>query len=114
MPKWKQRASGIKDPDLLDLCTASPTLSQEGLAVTLQLISSMKLQMKLEDVEGAFLKGDSLEREKGRVLVKLPSTGIPDLSDDCIIDAPKKWFDTLTKALVNFGCQVSELDPCVL
>ena len=83
---------------------------------------------KFGDVEGAFLKGDTLEREKGRVLVKLPSAGIPDLSDDCIIelikpvyglaDAPKKWFDTLTNALVNFGCQgvgtgsVRVLLPC--
>ena len=46
---------GFKDPDLMELVTASPTLSQESLAVTLQVIASKGWRMRIGDVEGGSL-----------------------------------------------------------
>ena len=110
-------------PDLLDLRTASPTLSQEGFAITLQMLASNRWGMKIGDVEGAFLKGDPLQRENGRVLVRLPGTVVPGVPDGSIVellkpvyglaDAPKAWFDTLTTTLRHLGCVQSALDACV-
>ena len=102
--RWCVR--GYLDPDLMDLETASPTLSQEGFAITLQLLASQQWGLKIGDVEGAFLRGDELRREKGRVLVRLPATGVPGLERDTVVellkpvyglaDAPEAWFDSLT------------------
>ena len=110
--RWCVR--GCLDPDLLDLRTASPTLSQEGFAITLQMLASNRWGTKIGDVEGAFLKGDQLQRESGRVLVRLPGTGVPGVPDGSIVellkpvygpaDAPKAWFDTLTTTLRHLGC----------
>ena len=119
--RWCVR--GYLDPDLMNLKTASPTLSQEGLSIALQLLASNKWGMKIGDVEGAFFKGDQLQRESGRVLVGLPNTGVPGVSEDSIVelikpvyglaDAPRACFDTLTAALTGLNCTQSEVDACV-
>lgn len=63
---------GYLDPDVLDVKTASPTLSNEGFAVTLQIVASHHWEMVIADIEGAFLRGDTIKREKGKILVSLP------------------------------------------
>lgn len=59
---------GFLDPDVLDVATSSPTLSNEGLAVTLQLTSN-GWELAIGDIEAAFLRGDDMRRPKGRVFV---------------------------------------------
>ena len=118
--RWVIR--GYLDPDIQDLDTSAPTLSSEGLSVTSQLISSNRWRMKIGDVEAAFLRGDLLHREKGKVLVKLPPGGIPGLSEDSVIelvrpvyglaDAPQAWYKSVSQFLVGCGMNQSRLDPC--
>ena len=45
--------------------------------------------MTIGDIEAAFLRGDEMKREKGRVLVKLPKDGIPGVPDGSIIELHK-------------------------
>ena len=115
---------GYLDPDGLELQTATPTLSNEGFAVTLQLIASYKWEMVIADVEGAFLRGDNIERQKGRILVRLPPGGVPGYDEKetvCelvkpvygLVDAPRLWWNSLTKTLRDQGLQQSALDNCV-
>ena len=114
---------GYMDPDVLDLNTASPTLSMEGFAVTAQLITSMNWKMKIADVEAAFLRGEAMSRAQGKVLVRVPKDGIPGVESDAIIelvkpvyglvDAPKRWWNTLSRTLVSLGMSQSKLDSCV-
>ena len=51
--KARRCIRGYLDPDVLDLNTASPTLSSEGFAIALQIISSSHWQMCLADIEGS-------------------------------------------------------------
>ena len=79
--------------------------------------------MTIGDIEAAFLRGDEMKREKGRVLVKLPKDGIPGVPDGSIIelhkpvyglaDAPKLWWQSLTKALKDMNMEQSKLDGCL-
>lgn len=62
---------GYLDPDVLDVQTASPTLSNEGLATALQLVSSFSWKMTIADIEGAFLRGDEIQRDPGQTSVWL-------------------------------------------
>ena len=77
---------GYLDPDLMNLETASPTLSSEGLAISLQLIASKGWRMSIADIEAAFLRGDVLDRKQGVVLVRVPQDGIPGLDKGDIIE----------------------------
>ena len=114
---------GYLDPDILELETAAPTLSPEGLAVALQVLATKRWELCIGDVEAAFLRGDNIQRSKGQVLVKPPPGGIPGLPEGAIIellkpvyglaDAPKAWHDSFTKALHEIGCKSSQLDRCV-
>ena len=114
---------GYLDPDIMNLDTASPTLSTEGLATTLQLISSMGWRLSIADIEAAFLRGDLLDRKQGVVLVRVPQDGIPGLEKGDIIelirpvyglaDAPRLWWQSLTRALKELGMEQSKLDSCI-
>ena len=114
---------GYLDPDVLDLNTSSPTLSSECFAIALQVLASFKWQMCLADIEAAFLRGDGIERPKGRVLVRIPKDGIPGLEHEDVIqlrkpvyglvDAPELWWDSLTKTLRDLNMKQSELVKCM-
>ena len=65
------------DRDLLELGTAAPTLRAEGLAAAWQVLATKKWDLCIGDVEAAFLRGEGIERRKGRVLVRVPPGGIP-------------------------------------
>ena len=114
---------GYLDPDILDLATAAPTLSPEGFATIVQMITSKRWHLKIADIEAAFLRGDDMKRTQGKVLVRVPRDGIPQLAHDAIIelikpvyglaDAPRLWWKSLTKSLVELGMTQSRLDACV-
>jgi hypothetical protein len=115
---------GFQDPDLLDLHRQSPTLSADGLAMTLQVIASEKWVLYIMDVEGAFLQGDAMKREKGRIFAKVPREGIPGIERNAVIelrkcvyglmDAPRKWWESLARTLTQtLSLKQSELDPCL-
>lgn len=89
---------GYLDPDALELQTASPTLSNEGFSVATQLIASYQWKLVIADVEGAFLRGDHIERQKGKILVQLPPGKVPGYDETIcelikpvygLVDAPR-------------------------
>eukprot|EP00435_Cladocopium_sp_Y103_P063185 s737_g24.t1 len=100
---------GFLDPDILDLDTASPTLSAEGFSIAAQVITSMRWKLRIADIEAAFLRGDDMSRKTGKVLVKVPKDGIPNMPHGAVIelvkpvyglaDAPKLWWQSLTRVL---------------
>ena len=104
---------GYLDPDIFDLATAAPTLSPEEFATAVQMITSKKWKMKIADIEAAFLRGDDMKRTQGKVLVKVPSDGIPGVDSESVIelikpvyglaDAPRLWWKSLTKTLGELG-----------
>ena len=111
---------GYLDPDLLELETPAPTLSAEGLAIAVQLLASKHWVLNIGDVEAAFLRGKAIKPDKGRVLVHVPDTSIPNVAPGSVIelyglaDAPVAWFRSFSKTLQQqLGCKQSQLDPCV-
>ena len=113
---------GFQDPDILELQRQSPTLSADSLMVTLQLIASLKWELMIMDIEGAFLQGEPLQRKQGKIYAKIPKEGIPGVGEDSVIelckcvyglmDAPRKWWESITSTLVSLGMKQSNLDPC--
>ena len=114
---------GYLDPDLLELDTSSPTLSMEGFSIALQLMASHGWSVNIADVEGAFLRGDSLSPTRGRLFIDPPPGGVPGLSEGCLIeavktvyglaDAPKAWWECFSSKLASLGMRVSKFDPCM-
>ncbi|CAE7239733.1 TY1B-A [Symbiodinium sp. CCMP2592] len=114
---------GYLDPDLLELDTSAPTLTMEGFAIAMQLIASNGWSLNIADVEGAFLRGDSLSPSRGRLFIDPPPGGVPGLSEGCLIeavktvyglaDAPKAWWECFSVKLTSLGMRVSKFDPCL-
>ena len=114
---------GYLDPDATLLRTQSPTLSAEALGLVLQLCSSKAWNLVIADIEGAFLQGDKLERERGELYVELPPGGIPGVEAGSLmkiekavyglVDAPRAWHTKLRKTLLELGLRQSVLDPCL-
>ncbi|CAE7790061.1 RE1, partial [Symbiodinium necroappetens] len=119
--RWCVR--GYLDPDLLQLDTAAPTLSSEGFAIAMQLLASRKWKLNIADVEGAFLRGDALDPQRGRIFIDLPPGGVPGVPDGSVVeaiktiyglaDAPKAWWQCFSNKLKSLGMRVSKFDPCV-
>ena len=119
--RWCVR--GYLDPDVLELDTAAPTLSVEGLAIALQLIACKRWTLGIGDVEAAFLRGDNIQRSKGKILVQAPEDGIPGVPPGSVIellkpvyglvDAPRAWNESFSRSLRELGCRQSALDPCL-
>ena len=114
---------GYLDPDLADLQTQSPTVSQEAFMATLQTCANNQWRIQIADVEGAFLQGDKLQRDKGELYVELPPDGIPGLQKGTLLrvvkavyglgDAPRQWFQKIVGVLNNIGLRQSQLDQCL-
>ena len=74
-------------------------------------------------MEAAFLRGEDLKRRTGRILVKPPKDGIPGVNDGelvelikpvyGLVDAPRLWWESLSKTLVGLGMKASELGGCM-
>lgn len=110
--KCRWVVKGFQDPDLDELERQSPTLSADGLGVALQTIASNKWQMTIADVEGAFLQGDEYSSKGGSIF---PAGSIFELTK-CVyglMDAPLRWWRSITGILKSLGAKQSELDPCI-
>ena len=79
--------------------------------------------MIIADVEGAFLRGDELNRDRGRVIIRLPPGGIEGVGGECLIeavkavyglaDAPLAWYQSFRRSLESLGCRRSAFDQCI-
>ena len=119
--RWCVR--GYLDPDLLSLDTEAPTLSADGCAVALHNIASFRWKLQICDVEGAFLRGDNMQRATGRVFIGPPPDDIEGLQSGCLIeaikavyglaDAPLAWYQSFRRTLLELGLRQSKFDGCV-
>ena len=62
--------------------TQSPTVSQLGRMLSCQMIVSNGWDLQLEDVRGASLEADALDRKKGSLYSSLP----PGEFQGCLMD----------------------------
>ena len=81
---------GHLDPDFeakirSGLCH-SPTLSQLGRAVLLQLLVSNHWTLQLGDVKGAFMEAGPLDRRFTPLFAHQPAGGVPGLPSDSVIE----------------------------
>lgn len=114
---------GYQDPDLLRLDTEAPTLSSEGCAIALQCVASHKWTLQICDVEGAFLRGDNLNRADGRIFVSQPPGGMEGMEEGALLecvkavyglaDAPLAWYQSFTRTLRELNCKQSKFDGCL-
>ena len=86
--RWCLR--GHHDPDLVQKVLAgkchSPTLSQLGRSIALQLIVSHKWVMGLGDIKGAFLEANVLEQAlQNPVFAELPPGGVPGIPPGSLV-----------------------------
>ena len=69
------------DPDLdckvQEGLLQSPTLSQAGRMLVMQLIASLQWELQLGDIKGAFLEAGLLPDRFRPLLAKQPARGIP-------------------------------------
>lgn len=113
---------GYLDPDLTELSTQSPTVSQEALMASLQICASNNWKILIADIEGAFLQGDKLHREHGELHVEVPPDGFPGMEKGVLLkvvkavyglgDAPRQWFKKIVDVLLKLNMSQSSLDPC--
>ena len=124
--RWCLR--GHHDPDLVKKVLSgkchSPTLSQLGRNVLLQLIVSHKWTMNLGDIKGAFLEADVSEQlEQNPVFAELPPGGVPGVAPGSLVrirgnvyganDAPHNWFVEFNQVAQKCGFSQSRFDSCV-
>ena len=91
--------------------------------VTLQLIASSGADVELGDVTGAFWESAELNRQGGKLFLRQPSGGLPDLHHQQLLeirlplyglsDSPKRWFLDVSNFLRNIDWKSSALDECV-
>ena len=101
----------------------SPTLSQLGRMVLMQIIASQRWDLQLGDIKGAFLEAGPLENRFRPLYAHQPPGGIPGLPKDAVIeilgnlygqnDAPAAWFKEFNTVALNIGWTQSKLDPCL-
>ena len=81
---------GHLDPDLSEKASEgmlkSPTLSQLGRMTLMQLISSLKWDLQLGDIRGAFLETGPRDSRFKPLFAHQPPGGIPGLSPDAVIE----------------------------
>ena len=119
---------GHLDPDLdrkvQDGLLQSPTLSQTGRMLVMQLISSFQWELQLlGDIKGAFLEAGPLPAKFRPLFARLPPGGIPGLPRDVVVevignvygqnDAPLAWHRTFDSEAVQTGWERSKFDPCL-
>ena len=118
---------GHLDPDLQ--CKAeegllqSPTLSQIGRMLLMQIISSFQWDLQLGDIKGAFLEAGPLPEKYRPLFASQPKGGIPGVPTDAVLeivgnvygqnDAPCAWYKTFDSEVTSIGWEKSKLDPCL-
>ena len=101
----------------------SPTLSQLGRSLMLQLLVSHHWTMNLGDIKGAFLEAWPLPERYRPLYMHMPQGGIPDVPQDAVVevvgnlyganDAPAQWYQAFDKAARDVGFQRSAFDNCL-
>ena len=118
---------GHLDPDLdkkvQDGLLQSPTLSQTGRMLLMQLIATHKWDLQLGDIKGAFLEAGELPAKFRPLFARQPPGGIPGVPPDAILevvgnvygqnDAPLAWHRTFDSEAVTVGWERSKFDPCL-
>lgn len=118
---------GHLDPDLdikaLEGKLKSPTLSQLGRMLIMQVLSSQQWSLQLGDIKGAFLEADPLEERFRPLYAHQPPGGIPGVPSDAVIeilgnlygqnDTPSSWFRTFDTEIQKLGWTPSCFDPCL-
>ena len=118
---------GHLDPDLdtklHEGLLQSPTLSQIGRMILMQVISSCGWDLQLGDIKGAFLEAGPLPDRFRPLYARMPAGGIPSIEDDAVLeivgnvygqnDAPSAWHRTFDEAACSFGWERSLFDPCL-
>ena len=115
---------GHSDPDFHQKITSglchSPTLSQLGRSVLLQLMVSHHWTLNLGDVKGAFMEAGPLSDKFRPLYAHQPQGGIPGLHPDDVLeitgnlyganDAPFQWYQTFDAEARKVGFQRSSFD----
>ena len=124
--RWCLR--GHHDPDLIQKVLAgkchSPTLTQFGRSLILQMIVSNRWTMHLGDIQGAFLEADVKEKAKRNpVYAELPPGGVPGVEKGSLVqilgniyganDAPHEWYCAFDKVAQSVGFTRSKFDSCL-
>ena len=115
---------GDQDPDAPDLEAYCPTVNTQNLQVILQLAASHRFPGACGDLKAAFTQSDKLQRAAGKLYVKQPRGGLPDMNPDVImevvvgvyglVDGPIHWRKTLKSFLTGeLGYRQSRIDPTV-
>ena len=118
---------GHLDPDLeakvMEGLLQSPTLSQMGRMVLMQMLSSHKWILQLGDIKGAFMEAGPLPERFRPLFAKQPAGGIPGIPPDAVIevvgnvygqnDSPSAWYKTFDMEACDAGWIRSKLDPCL-
>ena len=124
--RWCLR--GHHDPDLFTKVLAgrchSPTLSQFGRSLILQMLTSNKWVMHLGDIKGAFLEADVRDKALANpVYSELPPGGVPGVEAGSLVqvlgniyganDAPHEWYCEFNRVAQEAGFTKSKFDNCL-
>jgi hypothetical protein len=124
--RWCLR--GHHDPDLVQKVLAgkchSPTLSQLGRNLALQLIVSHRWTMGLGDIKGAFLEANVPDQAlQNPVYAELPPGGVPGVAPGSLVqvlgniygatDAPANWYKEFNEVTLQAGFVRSKFDSCL-
>ena len=118
---------GFQAPNLLEVETAAPTLSRTGRNVLLTAASNAGMEVETGDVTSAFLQSlQSLEQENLVVWAPIELAAMfganPEDSGMLmkltkafygLVHAPRKWHETVVKAMNDFGWHQMKSDRCV-
>ena len=96
----------------------SPTISKPCVRMVLAIAASNKWTIQSTDVKSAFLQGQNIERD---VYLKPPKESSTPQGKvwklrRCLYglnDAARQFYNSLSKELLNIGCQRSGLDPAL-
>ena len=124
--RWCLR--GHHDPDLVQKVLAgkchSPTLSQFGRSLILQMLVSNKWTMNLGDIKGAFLEANVRDKAlRNPVYAELPPGGVPGIPEGSLVqvlgniyganDAPHEWYQEFDTVAQHSGFTKSKFDSCL-
>eukprot|EP00435_Cladocopium_sp_Y103_P043648 s1565_g12.t1 len=118
---------GHLDPDLdkkaLEGLLQSPTLSQMGRNVLMQVIASHRWKLQLGDIKGAFMEAGPLPAKYRPLYAHQPKGGIPGVPSDAVLEvvgnvygqnnAPHAWYATFDAEALACGFVRSKFDSCL-
>lgn len=115
---------GFQDPRLMHLPREAPTLSCLGRNLLLSNAARNEMPVCTGDIKTAFLQGDETEKHEDIFGMPPPEVRIRlQMRDDEILrivravygllNAPKRWYEALTRFLIDDGWVIHSLDKCL-